>query len=56
MGTKMAPTYANRTIAYVEEILYTKIKTKYNRDLAGKFETSWKRYIDDCFLIWDTVR
>lgn len=54
MGTKMAPTYANLTLAYLEKTLYTKIKTKYTADIGQRFEKLWKRYIDDCFIIWDS--
>ena len=31
MGTKMAPTYANLTLVYLEETLYTKIKKNSNQ-------------------------
>lgn len=53
MGTKMAPTYANLTLAYLEEGLYNTFKEKYSDTIAHNFETSWRRYIDDCFIIWD---
>ena len=53
MGTKMAPTYANLTLAYLEETLYTKFRSKYTEEFVKHFEESWKRYIDDCFIVWD---
>ena len=53
MGTKMAPTYANLTLAYLEEKLYNNIRTKYADNFAQCFEQTWKRYLDDCFIIWD---
>jgi hypothetical protein len=53
MGTKMAPTYANLTLAYLEETLYTKLKDKYTDTFSEYFEKAWKRYLDDCFIIWD---
>jgi hypothetical protein len=53
MGTKMAPTYANLTLAFVEESLYNKMGEKYTVDFAERFKINWKRYIDDCFIIWD---
>lgn len=54
MGTKMAPTYANLTLAYLEEEFYTRLQNKYNEETSKRFEKSWKRYIDDCFIVWDT--
>ena len=53
MGTKMAPTYANLTLAYLEKTLYNNIRTTYTEEIAQYVENSWKRYIDDCFIIWD---
>ena len=53
MGTKMAPTYANLTLAFLEETLYNNMQAQYSQRPAQQFEKSWKRYIDDCFLIWD---
>ena len=52
MGTKMAPTYAILTLAYVEENLYEIIGKKYGQDIKGEFTKSWKRYLDDCFIFW----
>lgn len=53
MGTKMAPTYANLTLAYLEEKLYDRLNSKYTDSFRQEFESSWKRYLDDCFIIWD---
>ena len=44
MGTKMAPTYATLTLAYLEENLYVIIGRKYGRDIKEEFTKSWKRY------------
>ena len=66
MGTKMAPTYANLILVPARTVrakrgrssypsIVGRNTVQYNSDLAGKFETSWKRYIDDCFLLWDTA-
>lgn len=54
MGTKMAPTYATLTIAYLERTLYEQINEKYGEVLKGYFVCNWKRYLDDCFIIWPT--
>lgn len=53
MGTKMAPTYANLTLAYLEEQFYNKLQTNQGKNISDIFQQSWKRYIDDCFIIWD---
>ena len=52
MGTKMAPTYATLTLAYLEKNLYEKIGKKYGNDIKNEFTKSWKRYLDDCFIFW----
>ena len=52
MGTKMAPTYATLTLAYLEENLYEIIGYKYGNDIKEDFTKSWKRYLDDCFIFW----
>ena len=52
METKMAPTYATLTLAYLEENLYEIIGKKYGNDIKENFTKSWKRYLDDCFIFW----
>ena len=37
MGTKMAPTYATLTLAYLEENLYEKLGKKYGHNIKGEF-------------------
>ena len=44
MGTKSAPTHATLGLAYLEEKLYTR--------LAEYVKGNWKRFLDDCFIIW----
>ena len=51
MGTKMAPTYAILTLAYLEENLYENVSKKYSNDIKW-FTKSRKRYLDDCFIFW----
>ena len=43
MGTKMAPTYANLFMGKLEEQLI---------NLAPNHIHTWKRFIDDIFIIW----
>ena len=51
METKMVPTYATVTQAYLEENLYEIIGQKYD-DIKKEFIKSWKIYLDDCFIFW----
>lgn len=52
MGTKFAPTYATLVMGYLEQKLYQNIEEKYGIDIARYIETSWFRFLDDCFIIW----
>ena len=52
MGTKMAPTFAILTLAYLEENLYEIIGKKYGNDIKEEFAKSRKRYLDDCLIFW----
>ena len=52
MGTKMAPTYANLVLAYLEEQLYEKYQKKTNKTFADFIENQFLRYLDDCFIVW----
>ena len=49
MGTKMVPTDATLTLAYLEENQYEMIGKKYD-NYKEEFTKSWKRYLDDCFI------
>ena len=55
MGTKFAPNYANLVLGYLESILFYMLQTKFGNDLAVKFRSTYKRYLDDVFIIWDTL-
>ena len=49
MGTKMAPTYATLTLAYLEENNDNMIGK--NKDyIKEEFTKSWKRHIDYCCI------
>ena len=54
MGTKCAPVYPTLVMAYLELELYKKIEQNFGRDIRNKFEKDWGRYLDDCFINWDT--
>ena len=53
MGTKMAPVYANLTLGYLERSLYQIVETDFKQMDPNVFRKSWKRYIDDCIILWD---
>ncbi len=55
MGTKCAPTYmtyATSVMGYLELDLYGKIETEYGAEIRSYFETHYKRFLDDCFILW----
>lgn len=54
MGTKMAPTYANLVLAYLEETLYENLRNTFGSDYSKYIESHFLRYLDDCFIVWPT--
>ena len=54
IGTKVAPTYATLVMGFPEIKLHRQIEERYGIDIKRQFENEWWRYLDDCFLIWDT--
>ena len=53
IGTKVAPTYVTLVMGYLENNLYQTIEDRYRTTGKDTFTKSWKRYLDDCFIIWD---
>ena len=41
-------------MAYLELKLYQAIEEKYETDFGTQFQDEWGRYLDDCFINWDT--
>ena len=54
MGTKCAPVYATLVIAFLEIKLYDKFQEYYGIEARNRFQSEWMRYLDDCFIYWDT--
>ena len=54
MGTKMAPTYATLVLGYLEVQLYENIQNKHGSEFASYIRQNWKRFLDDCFVIWNS--
>ncbi len=54
MGTKFAPNYATLVLGYLETKMYNQIQSEKGVDFRIKIENSFKRYLDDCWCIWDT--
>ena len=52
MGTKMAPTYATLILGYLEIRLYEIVEEKYGQEFRIYIENNWKRFLDDCFILW----
>ena len=55
MGTKMAPTYDTRILTFLEENLFEILGKKYNENMKREFTKSCKRYLDDCFIVWNCI-
>ena len=53
MGTKMAPTYANLVMGYLEEKLYLQCEKKQGIAFRSFVEKECKRYLDDCYITWN---
>ena len=53
MGTKFAPFYARLVLAYLEEKMYEKSEEDFNQTFRSYLETNFKRFLDDCFLIFN---
>ena len=54
MGTKCVPVYVTLVMAYLDLKLYQTIEQKYCTDFGTQFQDEWGRYLDDCFINWDT--
>jgi hypothetical protein len=52
MGTKVAPTYATLTLGYLEEQLLQHITNLWGEDETKLLKSKWKRFLDDCFILW----
>ena len=52
MGTKFAPIYATLVLAYLEEKLYVQTEIKFGKEFARYSKDNWKRFLDDCFILW----
>ena len=53
MGTKVAPTYATLTLGFLEHKLHSEICTLWGKEIATNIQSNWKRFLDDCFILWD---
>ena len=52
MGSKFAPIYATLVLAYLEEKVYEQSAKEFDSDFRGYLEANFKRFLDDCFLIF----
>ena len=52
-GTKMAPTYATLIMRYLEKHLYKSYEEKYGAADAELLIKLFKRFLDDCCLLWN---
>lgn len=52
MGTKVAPTYANLVMGYLENLIDEKVAVAYPDMHTANFVQNWKRYLDDCWFLF----
>ena len=53
MGSKMSPNYSTLTLGFLEKKLYQEINNRWGISVSNQITNKWKRYLDDCFIIWD---
>ncbi|XP_061193752.1 uncharacterized protein LOC133201982 [Saccostrea echinata] len=53
MGTKVAPTYGTLTLGYLEQKLHHQLATLWGEEDAESIISKWKRFLDDCFILWN---
>lgn len=53
MGTKVAPTYANLVMGFLELELYRESANEFGPEFMDYLKAYWKRYLDDCFILWN---
>ena len=46
-------TYATLVLGYLEHSLYEQHLNSYGQEFASYIRQSWKRFLDDCFTIWN---
>ena len=52
MGTKFAPVYATLATGFLEEKLYTAMKTVDATEYQQYLKKYWKIFLDDCIVPW----
>ena len=52
MGTKVAPSYANLVMGYLEEKLHREVYDHFGEAFQIYIKNQWKRYLDDCLIFW----
>ena len=53
MGTKMAPAYATPVMGYLEKEVYSRYEDTFGNKDKDNFVKFFKRFLDDCFIIWE---
>lgn len=53
-GQKWLPTYATLALEYLEETMYKKVNQTFEEDTGKYILTNWNRYLDDCFIVWNS--
>ena len=51
-GTKVAPSYANLVMAFLETKLYTSVLHTFGYEIHNYIVRNWLRFLDDGFIFW----
>ena len=49
----MAPTLATLVLGFLEEIMHKRTGEKHGQEFSTFLRNDWKRFLDDCFIIWN---
>ena len=42
-------------MGYLEVQLFKKLDRKYGSEISGHFREKWMRFLDDCFILWNST-
>lgn len=53
MGNQSCFNLCYTFLGYLEEKLFSNIQDRFGHDYVTFIRKSWRRYLDDCYIIWD---
>ena len=52
-GYKSCSSNASLNLGFLEHKLHSKICTFWGKEITTNIKANWKRFLDDCFILWD---